>query len=72
MRAQSSLLSGVFVCPECGEECLSDDRLKSHRTRKHGYRNQARAYIDRVLSENPLNTAALRISGALHALNDDI
>ena len=39
---------------------------------KAGQTSQARAYIDRVLSENPLNTAALRISGALHALNDDI
>ena len=39
---------------------------------KAGQTSQARAYIDRVLSENPLNTAALRISGALHALNDDL
>ena len=41
----AALLAGVFVCPECGEQGLSGDRLKSHRTRRHGYRNQARLYI---------------------------
>lgn len=39
---------------------------------KAGQTGQARAYIDRVLAQSPDNTAALRISGALHALSDDL
>ena len=39
---------------------------------KAGQTSQARAYINQVLAENPENAAALRISGALHALGDDM
>lgn len=38
---------------------------------KAGQTSQARAYINQVLAENPNNAAALRISGALHALADN-
>lgn len=39
---------------------------------KAGQTSQARAYIEQVLQKNPKNTAALRINGALHALEDDL
>ncbi len=37
-----------------------------------GQTEQARAYINNVLKKDPENAAALRISGALHALNGDL
>lgn len=39
---------------------------------KAGQTSQARAYINQVLANNPTNAAALRISGALHALSDEM